>query len=130
MISFRAENSNTSRHLTEYTSLDLEMEFENDYTEVTYFIRDLLLYILQGLGERYSRQTERVRKEYKSEAFLVPKSKEDVPVITFAEGMKLLKEAGTETAEMEDIKCVMQVIRNIHANNHQLNGGETAWKHH
>jgi aspartyl/asparaginyl-tRNA synthetase len=31
---FRAENSNTHRHLTEFTGLDLEMSFERDYHEV------------------------------------------------------------------------------------------------
>ncbi len=31
---FRAENSNTHRHLTEYTGLDIEMTFEKDYHEV------------------------------------------------------------------------------------------------
>lgn len=101
---FRAENSNTSRHLTEYTSLDLEMEFENDYEDVIHFIRDLMLYILQGLQDKYQKQTERVRKEYKTEPFLVPKSAEDVPILTFAQGIALLKEAGIVTEELEDIK--------------------------
>lgn len=36
---FRAENSNTHRHLTEYTGLDLEMAFENDYHEVMRMVR-------------------------------------------------------------------------------------------
>ena len=31
---FRAENSNTHRYLTEFTGLDLEMAFENNYHEV------------------------------------------------------------------------------------------------
>lgn len=30
----RAENSNTPRHMTEFTGLDLEMEIEDSYTEV------------------------------------------------------------------------------------------------
>jgi len=101
---FRAENSNTSRHLTEYTSLDLEMEFESSYVEVIHVIRDLLLYILAGLESRYSKQTERVRKEYKSEPFLVPKDPADVPILTFSEGVALLKEAGITISELEDIK--------------------------
>jgi len=101
---FRAENSNTSRHLTEYTSLDLEMEFENDYEDVMRFIRDLMFYILQGLQYRYQIQTERVRKVYKTEPFLLPKSTEAVPILTFAEGVAMLKAAGTEIAELEDIK--------------------------
>jgi aspartyl-tRNA synthetase len=101
---FRAENSNTSRHLTEYTSLDLEMEFENDYSEVMYFIRDLLLYILNGLQTRYQTQTERVRKEYHAEPFKIPSTPEKVPILNFADGVKLLGEAGVHISEEEDIK--------------------------
>ena len=101
---FRAENSNTSRHLTEYTSLDLEMEFENDYSEALYLIRDLLLYILNGLQTRYQRQTERVRKEYRSEPFKIPSQPQDVPILEFSEGVKMLQAAGVEISEGEDIK--------------------------
>lgn len=36
---FRAENSNTHRHLTEYTGLDLEMAFEEHYHEVLRVVR-------------------------------------------------------------------------------------------
>lgn len=36
---FRAENSNTHRHLTEYTGLDIEMTFERDYHEVMRLVR-------------------------------------------------------------------------------------------
>ena len=32
---FRAEDSNTHRHLTEFVGLDLEMEFKEHYHEVT-----------------------------------------------------------------------------------------------
>ncbi|KAI9739222.1 MAG: aspartate--tRNA ligase dps1 [Cirrosporium novae-zelandiae] len=107
---FRAENSNTSRHLTEYTSLDLEMEFENDYTEVMFLIRDLLLYILNGLRTRYQKQTERVRKEYKAPPFKVPAKPEDVPILSFAEGVKLLNEAGVSISEDEDINSTQEKL--------------------
>ena len=32
---FRAENSNTRRHLCEFVGLDLEMAFDNHYNEVS-----------------------------------------------------------------------------------------------
>ena len=35
---FRAENSNTARHLTEYTGLDIEMTFDHDYHEVMHLV--------------------------------------------------------------------------------------------
>ena len=46
---FRAENSNTHRHLTEYTGLDLEMEIENHYHEVMNTLDQLFLHIFRGL---------------------------------------------------------------------------------
>ena len=50
---FRAENSNTHRHLTEFTGLDLEMAFENHYHEVLDVIDDTLKTIFKGLQERF-----------------------------------------------------------------------------
>jgi aspartyl/asparaginyl-tRNA synthetase len=96
---FRAENSNTSRHLTEYTSLDLEMEFVDDYSEVMHLIRDLLHHILTELGTTYSRQTERVRKAYKAEPFKLPSKPEEIPIITFSEGIAMLNEAGVDAVD-------------------------------
>lgn len=46
---FRAENSNTHRHLTEYTGLDLEMEIDNHYHEVMNTLDQLFLHIFRGL---------------------------------------------------------------------------------
>jgi aspartyl/asparaginyl-tRNA synthetase len=52
---FRAENSNTARHLTEFTGLDLEMEFQENYHEVMGVLEDLMLFIFgrrrNSLGE-------------------------------------------------------------------------------
>jgi len=101
---FRAENSNTSRHLTEYTSLDMEMVFDKDYHEVIYFLRDLMFYILNGLKTRFAEATERVRKEYGGGEFLLPEKSEDIPIITFTEGIQMLKAAGVSISGEEDIK--------------------------
>lgn len=50
---FRAENSNTHRHLTEFTGLDVEMAIDNHYHEVLDLLDDLFKYIFKGLLERY-----------------------------------------------------------------------------
>ncbi|KAK4031265.1 hypothetical protein C8A01DRAFT_51591 [Parachaetomium inaequale] len=47
--SFRAENSNTWRHLTEFFVIDLETKIENHYHKVIYLLEDLLLYIFRQL---------------------------------------------------------------------------------
>jgi aspartyl-tRNA synthetase len=100
---FRAEDSNTSRHLSEYTSMDLEMEFVDDYSEVMFLIRDLLHYILTQLNTKFSKQTERVRQTYNAAPFALPEKAEDVPIITFTEGIQMLKEAGIEASDAEDV---------------------------
>ena len=46
---FRAENSNTHRHLTEYTGMDLEMEIDNHYHEVMDTLDQMFLHIFRGL---------------------------------------------------------------------------------
>ena len=50
---FRAENSNTHRHLTEFTGLDLEMAFESHYHEVLDVIDETLKTIFRGLQSGY-----------------------------------------------------------------------------
>lgn len=50
---FRAENSNTHRHLTEFTGLDLEMAFETHYHEVLDVIDETLKTIFKGLQQGY-----------------------------------------------------------------------------
>lgn len=46
---FRAENSNTPRHMTEFTGLDLEMEIKDSYQEVLLILEGVLLSIFRGL---------------------------------------------------------------------------------
>ncbi|KAI8957817.1 aspartyl-tRNA synthetase [Daldinia sp. FL1419] len=92
---FRAENSNTPRHMTEFTGLDLEMEIEDHYHEVRDMIEGVMLYIFRGLQERCKEQIELIRAIYPSEEFLLPEPGKEVR-LTFAEGQKLLREEGPE----------------------------------
>lgn len=92
---FRAENSNTPRHMTEFTGLDLEMEIEEDYHEVRDMLEAVLLYIFRGLKERCAEEIALIRAVYPSEDFLLPEPGKEVR-LTFAEGQKLLREEGPE----------------------------------
>lgn len=92
---FRAENSNTPRHMTEFTGLDMEMEIEEDYREVIYMLEGLFLYIFRNLEERCKEQIALVRTIYPSEPFTLPEDGKEVR-LTFAEGQKLLREEGPE----------------------------------
>ena len=46
---FRAEDSNTHRHLTEFVGLDVEMAFHYHYHEVIKAIGDLFVQMFRGL---------------------------------------------------------------------------------
>lgn len=50
---FRAENSNTNRHTTEFTSFDVEFANIDSYEDVMDFEEDLLICGLKGVKEKY-----------------------------------------------------------------------------
>ena len=58
--SFRAENSNTNRHATEFTSLDLEFAYINDYQDVMDMEEDLLIAGLSKVKEAYGEEINEV----------------------------------------------------------------------
>jgi aspartyl-tRNA synthetase len=97
---FRAENSNTYRHMTEFTGLDLEMAFKSHYHEVVDLIADMFVYIFKGLRDNYQKVIDTVNKTYKAEPFqfLEPTLK-----LTFAEGIRMLREAGWDVSEDDDL---------------------------
>lgn len=92
---YRAENSNTPRHMTEFTGLDLEMEIQDHYHEVRDMLEGVLLHIFRGLEERCAEEIKLVRSVYPSEEFLLPPPGKEVR-LTFAEGQKFLREEGPE----------------------------------
>lgn len=99
---FRAENSNTHRHMTEFTGLDLEMAFEEHYHEVLDVLSELFVFIFTELKSRFSREIELVRKQYPVEEFKLPKDGKMVR-IRFKEGIEMLRNAGKEIDDFEDL---------------------------
>ncbi|KAK4682259.1 hypothetical protein QC764_114760 [Podospora pseudoanserina] len=91
---FRAENSNTPRHMTEFTGLDLEMEV-TDYQEALHMLEGVLLHIFRTIKKTCADEIALVRSVYPSEEFLLPEEGKEVR-LTFAEGQKLLREEGPE----------------------------------
>ncbi|BFZ56670.1 aspartate--tRNA ligase dps1 [Savitreella phatthalungensis] len=87
---FRAENSFTHRHMTEFTGLDLEMAFNHHYHEVLELIERLFLFILRGLQSRFKREVDIVKKQFPVPDFVLPREGEAVPRITFKEAVDLL----------------------------------------
>ncbi|KAI5967715.1 DPS1 [Candida margitis] len=95
---FRAENSNTHRHMTEFTGLDLEMAFEEHYDEVLQVLEDLFVFIFTELKERYGKEIATVRKQFPVEEFKINMVK-----LHFKEGIAMLREAGKEVDDFEDL---------------------------
>lgn len=100
---FRAENSNTARHLTEFTGLDLEMAFEENYHEVVELLERLMLHIFNGLKTRYKRETDLVRSIYHVDEFKLPEAG-NVPRIPFSEGIQMLRDDGLEIGDYDDLR--------------------------
>ncbi|KAJ5386186.1 Aspartate--tRNA ligase cytoplasmic [Penicillium cosmopolitanum] len=98
---FRAEDSNTHRHLTEFAGLDFEKTFDHHYHEVLEFAEDLLVFILSQLKERYAAQIATIQKSYpKAGDFKLPKHGKALR-LNYMDGVALLKEAGVDMSEQE-----------------------------
>ncbi len=57
---FRAENSNTNRHATEFTSFDLEFSYIDSYEDVMSLEEDLLIAGLTAVKNKYGEQIKEV----------------------------------------------------------------------
>uniref|UniRef100_A0A0N4ZA74 Aspartate--tRNA ligase, cytoplasmic n=1 Tax=Parastrongyloides trichosuri TaxID=131310 RepID=A0A0N4ZA74_PARTI len=97
---FRAEDSNTHRHMTEFIGLDLEMAFKFDYHEVLEVIGETLTGIFKKLQSHFQTEIEAVGKQYPAEPF---KFSDKPLILTFSEGVAMLREAGVEIGDEEDL---------------------------
>ncbi|KAK1789126.1 hypothetical protein P4O66_015071 [Electrophorus voltai] len=97
---FRAEDSNTHRHLTEFVGLDIEMAFNYHYHEVLDSITDTMVEIFKGLMDRFQTEIQTVCKQYHSEPF---KFLEPTLRLEYQEGVAMLRAAGVEMGDEEDL---------------------------
>jgi aspartyl/asparaginyl-tRNA synthetase len=88
---FRAENSNTHRHLTEFIGLDLEMAFESHYEEVMDLIDGMFLHIFRSLQQHQRDEIETVKRSYPHEDLVFL---DKTLRLNFADGVKILVESG------------------------------------
>ncbi|KAF5356230.1 hypothetical protein D9756_003807 [Leucocoprinus leucothites] len=100
---FRAEDSNTHRHMTEFVGLDLEMVIEEHYHEVLELLDGLFLHIFRGLRDRYKREIEVVRLQFPADEFKWREGPEGTLKLTFKEAVNLLVEDGVSREELDDI---------------------------
>ena len=97
---FRAENSNTHRHLCEFTGLDFEMAINEHYFEVLDVIDALFLHIFDGLTQRYAAELRAVgtQSPFEPLQYCRPTLR-----LTFAEGVEMLAASGLQVDPLGDL---------------------------
>lgn len=93
---FRAELSNTNRHVTEFISFDGEMSFIENEEEVMGMIETIIDHVLTGLKEKGKKQLEILGKEINVPA-------RPYPILTYSECLKIVQENGLPLKEGDDL---------------------------
>ncbi|MCP9259240.1 Aspartate--tRNA ligase, cytoplasmic [Dirofilaria immitis] len=102
---FRAEDSNTHRHLTEFVGLDIEMAFKFHYHEVLETIGAVLIDIFKDLQAKFKHEIETVGKQYPCEPF---EFVEPALILKYADAIKLLRENGIEIGDEDDLSTPVE----------------------
>lgn len=97
---FRAENSDTNRHLTEFIGVDLEMVIDQSYMEVVHLVYQLLLDLFDTLSKKYHREIAIIRSCFN----LLPLTfSSELVVIPFPDAVSFLKAYGKERGDFDDL---------------------------
>ncbi len=95
---YRAEKHSTTRHINEYTSLDIEMGFIKDHTDVMKMERNILAYIVKVLKEKCA-------AEFKLLGATIPEIPEEIPAVKLREGQEIIKkEHGIDCSTEPDLE--------------------------
>jgi len=82
---FRAEKHSTTRHINEYTSLDLEFGFIKDHRDVMAIETRLLKHVMNRLSQRCTR-------EFALLDATIPKVLDEIPALKLREAQQVIKE--------------------------------------
>jgi len=93
---FRAENSHTVRHVSEFLSFDGEMAWISSQEDIMAVIEELMAFIFPAIAERGAKALETLGKE-----IVAPQM--PFPVLRYSECLEMLAEKGLELAEGEDL---------------------------
>lgn len=97
-IVFRAEKHSTTRHLNEYTSMDMEMGFIKDHTDVMAVENKLMRYISAELAKNCSKEFALLKAE-------VPEVPERIPSLKLREAQELIfAETGKDKRNEPDLE--------------------------
>lgn len=93
---FRAEHSNTNRHVTEFISFDGEMAWIEKEEDVMAMIEETVHYVLTELKERGKQYLEILEKEIQIPA-------RPYPILTYSECLKMVIDGGIPLKEGDDL---------------------------
>uniref|UniRef100_A0A7S1T7F6 aspartate--tRNA ligase n=1 Tax=Compsopogon caeruleus TaxID=31354 RepID=A0A7S1T7F6_9RHOD len=99
---FRAERSNTHRHLCEFVGLDFEMTILDHYYEIVRIIDHLFVSIFDGLQRRHALDLATIGAQYPFEPLRYRKAGENL-ILQFHEGIRMLREDGVEIEDFSDL---------------------------
>ena len=95
---YRAEKHSTTRHLNEYTSLDIEMGFIKDHTDIMNMENCILAYIMKELREKCA-------DEFKLFGTEIPEVPEKIPALKLREAQEIIKkETGEDCTKEPDLE--------------------------
>lgn len=105
---FRAEKSNTTRHLTEFTGVDFEMGFIKDHTSILDFIEQMFIDLIANLQKEAAVELKYLNVEHKT--------LKSIPRLTLDEAKQLLLPKGKKYAKDEDLdaegeKLICEIIK-------------------
>ncbi|KAJ3340738.1 aspartate--tRNA ligase dps1 [Gonapodya sp. JEL0774] len=95
---FRAENSFTHRHMTEFVGLDFEMAFQEHYHEVVDMFEGMFLHIFKGLTTRYATELEVIKRQFPFDDFKAKKLR-----LHYKDAIALLRENGVTIGDYDDM---------------------------
>ncbi|CAH7675224.1 hypothetical protein PPACK8108_LOCUS10205 [Phakopsora pachyrhizi] len=90
---FRAENSNTYRHMTEFIGLDLEMTIKEHYHEVIDLIDSMFIHIFKGIQHSCKQEIELIKTQNPNQDF---KFLDKTLRLNHREAIAILKDNGHE----------------------------------
>ncbi len=95
---YRAEKHSTTRHLNEYTSIDIEMGFIKDHTDIMAVETELMRYITDHLRATVAKEFELLGAE-------IPTVPATIPSLKLREAQELIfKETGKDQREEPDLE--------------------------
>ena len=95
---FRAEKHATTRHLNEYTSLDIEMGFIKDHTDIMAIETELMRFLMESLRKE-------CHKDFDLLSAAIPVIPEEIPRMKLREAQELIfKETGADKRGEPDLE--------------------------